>query len=93
VFQSLTVGVSLFVAGLLVTALRKSHLRVFTVGVCVGAASLSQYAAIGVSTVAAAGLLLLILAPICGLVGLTAGVFVALAFHRRTSPVDDALAE
>jgi hypothetical protein len=66
---------------------------VFTVGVCAGAASLSQYAVIGVSMAAAAGLLLLILAPICGLVGLTAGIFVALAFRGRTSAVDDAVAE
>ena len=93
VIQSVIVAVSLFVAGFVFTASRKSHLRVFTLGVCAGAASLSQYAVTGVSTVAAAGLLLLILAPICGVAGLAAGMMLSLAIDRRTSAVDDAVAE
>jgi CrcB protein len=83
---SVTVGVSLFLAGFAFTALRKSNLRTFTLGICAGAASLSQYAVIGVSTVAAAGLLVLIIAPVCGLVGLSAGIFLALFFRARIRP-------
>ena len=75
------------------TAVPRGHLRVFVLGVCAGAASLSQYAVIGVSTVAGAGLLLLVLAPTCGLVGLTAGVFAGLAVLKRASAVDAAVAE
>ena len=90
---SVTVGVSLFVAGFVFTAVPRGHLRVLILGVCAGAASLSQYAVIGVSTVAGAGLLLLILAPTCGLVGLAAGVFAGLAVLKRASAVDAAVAE
>ena len=87
--QSLTVGICLFVAGFVFTAVRKGQVRVFAVGVCAGAASLSQYAVIGVSTVAAAGLLLLVLAPICGLAGSAAGMFVALALRGDAPAVDE----
>ena len=75
------------------TAFGKSNVRAFTVGACAGAASLSQYAAIVVSTVAAAGLVLLVLTPLCGLLGLTAGVFLALALRARTTAGGDAVAE
>ena len=90
---ALTVGVAFLLAGFAFTAVRSSRLRAFMVGVCAGAASLSQYAVIGVSTVAGAGVLLLILTPACGLVGLSAGVFLALAFRSRTSAVESAAAE
>jgi fluoride ion exporter CrcB/FEX len=90
---SFTVGASLFVIGFVFTAVRHSNVRAFTVGFCAGVASLSQSVIIGVTTVAAAGLVLLILAPICGLIGVSAGAFLALAFRARTSAVDDAVAE
>jgi fluoride exporter len=90
---SVTAGVCLFVAGFAFTALRTSNLRAFTLGVCAGAASLSQYAVIGISSVAAAGLLVLIFAPVCGLVGVAAGMFVALLFRARTSATDESVAE
>jgi hypothetical protein len=92
-FQSLTVGFSLFIAGFVLTAVPQSNIRTFALGICVGVASLSQFAVIGVSTVASAGLVLLILAPLCGLVGFTAGLFVALAFRGQPSGTDDAREE
>ncbi|MEO3761517.1 hypothetical protein ABGB19_24965 [Mycobacterium sp. B14F4] len=85
VMLAVTVGLSLFVAGFAFTAWQPSNLRTFTLGVCAGAASLSQYAVIGISTVAAAGLLVLITAPICGLAGLSAGVYSALLVRAPVS--------
>lgn len=73
----------MFVAGFTFTALREGNLRAFILGSCAGAASLSQYAAIGISTQAAAGLVVLVLVPVCGLVGACAGMFAALAFRSR----------
>jgi hypothetical protein len=93
VVQSLTVGISLFAAGFLLTTMQASQLRAFLLGMCAGAASLSQYSVVGISTVAAAGLLLLILAPVCGLAGSAAGTFLALAIRRRAGVIDDAAAE
>jgi CrcB protein len=93
VSMSVTVAVCLFVAGFALTALRTSKVRAFTLGVCAGAASLSQYAVVGISSVAAAGLLVLILAPICGLIGLAAGMFAALLFRARTSATEESVAE
>jgi CrcB protein len=93
VVSSLAVGISLFAAGFILTAGQTSHIRVFALGLCAGAASLSQYAVIGVSTVAAAGLLLLILAPLCGLAGSAAGMLLALTIRGKAAAVDDAVAE
>jgi hypothetical protein len=75
------IGVAMFVAGMVFTARSHSPARVFIIGVCVGAASLSQYAVLGVSSVAAAGLILLVLAPVAAMAGVTAGIFTALALR------------
>ena len=91
--MSLTVGVSLFVAGLALTTVRRRNIRAFTVGVCAGAASLSHYAVIGISTIAGAGLLLLILAPICGLIGLTAGILLGAYVAGTKFAVDEPATE
>lgn len=89
----LTAGVSLFVAGLTFIAVSNDQFRAFTLGLCAGVASLGQLVTIGVTTAATAGLVLLVLGPLCALIGLSAGVFLALSVRARTSPTDGAVTE
>jgi hypothetical protein len=90
---SVTVGATLFVAGFTLAVVRGRNVRAFIIGLCTGAASIVDYSVIGVSSPAAMGLLLLIIAPTCGLVGLAAGTFLALALKVPNSAAEERASE
>jgi ABC-type Fe3+-siderophore transport system permease subunit len=88
---SVTAGAALFVAGFSLIAVRDDKARAFIVGISAGAASLGQFATVAVTAAATTGLLLLIFAPICALLGVGAGVTFALSLQTRTTAVDGAI--
>jgi hypothetical protein len=87
-----TVGMAFLVLGFVLVAVARSHVRTFIIGVCAGSASLSQFAVTGISTTAASGLLFIIAIPLSGLIGLTVGLFLALAVQTRKADSCDDLA-
>jgi hypothetical protein len=90
---SFTAGAALFVAGFSLIAVKNDKVRAFIVGISVGAASLGQFATVAVTAAATTGLFLIILAPICALLGVGAGVIFALSLPARTTAVDGAIPE